>query len=264
MSLKENIMGTNGTTRPALALHDSFVADHLTHKFLTVSVEKVGKVVGGKNGTRFGDDTVIALLIGGGGYIRLKTRDNDVLTEALASDPNLFATLSARAASKGIVDGKGNALTPADFRTAYDALVTSIGKTLAGTNESTSGHVYEPLVVDGTSVPGCKVYVGGGDPTNSRTPKVGTIHVSGIRVEERVLVPAVNGPIPPSKSRADVVAKRLITSWLRLPSRRWRQYRLDATESFRLKVGGEAAVAAVAGGIVVTDATAEEVHGLVA
>jgi hypothetical protein len=257
-------MATNGTTRPALALHDSFVGDHLVNKFLTVSVQKVGKVVGGKNGVRHGDDTVIALLIGGSNYLRLKTRDEVRLDDALTNDPNLFATLAAKADAKGITGKNGAALTAADFDTAFNALKASIAKTLAGTNESTSAHVYEPLVVDGTTVPGCKVYIGGGDPSNSRTPKAGSIHISGIRVEERVLEASVNGPIPPSNSRGDVVAKRLITSWLALPSRRWRQYRLDATESFRLKVGGEAAVAATSAGIVVTDATAEEVFGLVA
>ena len=262
-------MSTNGTpTRLALALSDQ---DQLLNRLMSVSVQKVGVERGPKGRkTRFGDDHVLSVLLPTS-YTNLKTRDQESLDEAIAADANLFATLEAKAAAKGIQawDGRGkNAtqvpVTAADFEAAYDKMVESIGKTLAGTNTSTSEHVYETLAVDGQNVPCAKVYIGGGNPDDKRTPVVGAIYISGVQVASHLIEAAVNGPIPASKSGGEAVAKRLITSWLKLPSRRWRQFRLQADESWRIKVGGDAALVCDTHKVTVSDDDVREVLGLVA
>ena len=177
--------------------------------------------------------------------------------------PDLFETLAAKADAKGIT-GKSGALTAADFDTAFNALKASIAKTLNGTNTSTSAHVYEPLTVDGQNVPCAKVYVGGGNPDDKRTPEEGAIYISGVQVASHLIEAAPNGPVPASNSRGDVVAKRLITAWLKLPSRKWRQYRLQANEAWRIKVGGDAALVCDSHKVTVSDEDIREVFGLVA
>jgi hypothetical protein len=53
---------------------------------------------------------------------------------------------------------KGKTLTAAVVAEARVEVEESFNKTLAGTNESTTEHVYEPLVNDGETVQGARVY----------------------------------------------------------------------------------------------------------
>lgn len=243
-------MSTNGTpSKLAVTLADASDSGDLLNRLMSVAVQKVGVERGPKgNKTRFGDDKVMSVLLPTS-YTNLKARDLEILEDAAAINPDLFTALAAQADAKGIKawSGRGKnavevALTAADFEAAFDKMVESIEKTLNGTNGSTSQHVYEPLVVDGDTVPCAKVYVGGGDPDDKRTPEVGAIYISGVQLASHVLEAAPNGPIPASKSGGETVAKRLITSWFKLPSRRWRQYRLQANEAWRIKARGEAAL----------------------
>lgn len=240
-------MGTNGTpARLATTLEDALTSNHWINRMVSIATQKVGVTRGPKgNKTRFGDDKVLSILLPTS-YTNVQQRAMDKLIEALRNNPNLFADLAAKADAKGIkgwAKGQEVALTAADFKKAYDATVASLTKTLAGVNQSTNAHVYEPLVVDGETIPCAKVYIGGGDPDDKRTPTVGSIYVSGLQLAQHVLEEAENGPVPASKSRGDVVAKRLISSWLKLPNRRWRTYRLPANEAWRLKTGADVAIA---------------------
>ena len=56
--------------------------------------------------------------------------------------------------------------------------------------------------------------------------ETGETYVSGILVDERVVTPAPNGHLPPSKSGGKAVAEKVISRILNLKSRKWRQYRL--------------------------------------
>ena len=266
--------GTNASpVAAALHLSNADKAGKLENRFLSVAVQKAG-VLRGKKGAkvRHGDDKVAAVILGGVNYTNLKERDQAILVEALQNDADLFQTLADKAADRGILawSGRGKnatqvAITAQDFEDAYNDTLASIEKTLNGTNTSTSAHVYEPLEVDGHKVHGCKVYVGDGGAdsgADARTPEEGSIHISGLRIASRVIEAAAN-PIPESKSGGKTVAKRLIRSWLALPSRRWVQYRIPAEENWRLKVGGQAALAMTDHGLEITGKDADEVLGLV-
>ncbi|MEC7109090.1 MAG: hypothetical protein VXX11_03665 [Planctomycetota bacterium] len=263
--------GTNASpVHAALHLSNADIKGNLQNRFLSVAVQKAGVLRGPKNAkVRMGDDKVAAVILGGVNYGNLKQRDLDKLNAALAEDATLFTTFEARAANEGIFawSGRGKnatqdvAIGSAMFEAAFNEIVESCEKTLAGTNESTSAHVYEGLEVDGHKVHGCKVYVGDGGADageDKRTPEVGSIHISGLAIASRVIEAAQHAK-PKSKSGAKALAKRLITKWLALPSRKWVQYRIPASEQWRLKVGGQAALAMTEHGLEITARDAEEV-----
>ena len=266
--------GTNASpVAAALHLSNADKNGKLRNRFLSVAVQKKG-VLRGKKGSkvRHGDDKVAAVILGGVNYTNLKERDQAILVEALQSDADLFQTLADKAAARNILgwSGRGKnavqvAITAQDFEDAYNDTLVSIEKTLNGTNTSTSAHVYEPLEVDGHKVRGCKVYIGDGGAdagVDSRTPDEGSIHISGLKIASRVIEEAEHA-IPESKSGGKTIAKRLIRSWLALPSRRWVQYTIPSDEQWRLKVGGQAALAMTDHGLEITGKDADEVLGLV-
>jgi len=268
--------GTNASpVAAALHLNNADHAGKLENRFLSVAVQKAGQLRGPKGAKyRVGDDKVAAVILGGVNYLNLKTRDREILVEALANDPNLFTTLETKAADAGLLawSGRGKnatqdvVITAQDFKDAYEAIMESIDKTLAGTNTSTSAHVYEPLEVDGRKVKGCKVYIGsGGADANedSRTPEAGSIHIAGLHIASRVVEEAEH-PKPATKSGGKAIAKKRIESWFKLPSRRYVQYRIPAGEQWRLKVGGQAALAMTEHGLEITAKDANEVLGLTA
>ncbi len=201
----------------------------------------------------FGDDLVHVVIYGGFDYGNLVRRSREQLQSMNPSE------IVADFAAKGITDGNGNPIRLADVCKAVADLDESFRKSLDGTNVSTVEHVYEPLVVDGETVRGAKVYkcikddpvhkchcrACTGDP---KAPVEGQINLQGLKIGETVVEAAENGPIPPSKSRADVVAKRVIRS--RLPVGRYVSYRLEPGQDYILRVGPEAAIAATKDGVV--------------
>ena len=134
---------------------------------------------------------------------------------------------------------KGDALIVAQ---AIDELAESFRKTLAGESQSTSAHVYAPVMLDGARVPGAKVYVGvgGGDPADPRSPVQGTLYLQGSCISSKILVPAPNGPVPPANSSPVVAVKNAIRRTL--PIAKWKQYRLlpgdNLIEGSRIVAGG--------------------------
>ena len=203
----------------------------------------------------YGNDTVHAVLFTGFRYDRLVQRSLDMLAGV---DP---ADVVAKAAADG------HDITLADVAEAVSELTESYTKSLAGTNVATTGHVYDPLVVDGATVRGARVYkcVAGttnddGDPRechcrnctgDARAPLPGTINLSGLRVFKEVIVPAPNGPAPAANSAPKTIAKNTITR--NLPVSKYISYTLEPGTDFILRAGGAAAVEATKVGFTVDD-----------
>ena len=210
----------------------------------------------------YGNDLVHVVIFGGFRYDLLVTRSRAKLQSMNPAD------LVAEFAARGITAGDGSPIRLADVCKAIADLDASFDKTLDGSNSSTTDHVFEPLVVDGTTVRGARVYrCVANDPAHEckcrdctgdkRAPVDGQINISGLKIGQTVIEEAPNGPIPPSKSRADVVAKRIIRS--RLPVGRFVTYRLEPKGEWALNVGPSAAVAADKDGVTVDTKKVEEI-----
>lgn len=247
-------MVTNASSA-ALAAH---LASAKLGSFVGLVIKKQGTERGrGAAKMTYGDDTVHTVIVTGFRYDRLVERSLDKLVGMNPAD----------VVAAGLVDGDGNAVTMADVQTAMADLATSLNASATDTNSSTTDHVYDPLVVDGQVVRGCRVYkCVAGDPAHdckcrdctgdAKAPKAGTIYLQGLAVGSKVIVPAANGPVPASKSRADVVAKNWIRA--RLPIGRYVSYRLEAGEPWMLAAGGVAAAASDTAGITLrTDMVAD-------
>lgn len=252
---------------------------------------KVGKVVGG---VRHGDDLVHVTLVTGfryGGLLQRSVLALDAMADAIidglvalghtgfvrvwkksakvgdlraicssmglddtGSKADLVARLDA-VAPGGMVE---RPLTRADFDAARVSLRADLQGSIDGTAVDTNEHVYEPLVVDGETVRGCRVYVGNPNGPDASAP--GTVYLQGLRIGQTVLEAAENGPVPASKSAPESVAKRILRS--RLPIGRYVSYRLAPDSGFILRAGGTAAKAADADGV--TAATPERVAEVMA
>lgn len=241
--------------------------------FTSLIITKQGKEVGG---VVYGDDTVCTVIVTGFKYDRLVQRSLDKALTLTDAD------LERLIAGKTGYDGRGKnaverAVTLADAKDALAELVASFQETLAGTNESTTDHVFDPLLVtddqgNTETVRGARVYkCVSGDPNHvcrcrtctgdSRAPVSGQINLSGLAIGTSVLAPAPNGSAPATKSGAKTVAKDAIRGCL--PVSRYVSYRLDPSASWVLKAGGAAAIEADGNGVRVSNA-AMEAMGLLA
>jgi hypothetical protein len=237
-------MNTNATSLAnAVAL-----AEANKGTFTSIVTTKQGTLRGG---VVYGDDTVLSVIVTGFRYGRLVQRSLDKL--AALTDDDLAALVEGKSGMDG--RGKGaveRAVTLADAQAARDELVTSFTETLNGSNESTTDHVFESLVVDGENVRGAKVYrcvAGTAHKCRCRTctgetraPIDGQINLSGLAIGSKVLVAAENGPAPESKSGAKTVAKDALRAIL--PVSRYVSYRLDPNGDWILKAGGAAVTTA--------------------
>lgn len=198
--------------------------------FVGLIIQKKGVQRGrGKERKTYGDDLVHVVLVTGFKYEHLVKRSLDKLPEINAS------VVLDRLQRRNLRAGTGEAITQDDVFLALESLAESFRKTLEGESISTTKHVYDPLVVNGRKVRGCRVYkcVSGSEhpcycrecTDNPKSPEAGTIYLQGLKVWQRVLKPAEHGPIPPSKSRADVVAKNYIRKML--PIGRYVSYALE-------------------------------------
>lgn len=104
---------------------------------------------------------------------------------------------------------------------------------------------WEPLEVNGEKVRGARVYTGpkSDDP---RKPVPGSVYVTGVKLGEKVVTPAANGPWRPD-SKPKTVAKQVIKD--DLPVGLFCQYRLDPERAHDICVGKQAAGYAKASGI---------------
>lgn len=225
--------------------------------FTGLITRKVGVVRGrGENRKRFGDDQVHVTMVTGFRYENLVARSLKQLDQM---DLDLELTNSI---SQGIVDGHGNPLTKEDFQAAFEELKTSFQTTLDPAKESTSTTkgVFDPLVIDGETVRGSRVYRCTGtkncgcrncNPDNPKAPLPGTIYLQGLKIHQTILEKAPNGPAPMAKSKAKTVAKNFLKN--QLPVSRYVSYRLEPGTDFILRAGGTAETEAVNNGFVVTD-----------
>lgn len=211
----------------------SYLAEGRHGTFTGLLTTKVGTVRGGKV---YGNDRVQTVFITGFSYENLVRR-------SLTALPKVDAMKMVAKVAK-----KGHTITVADVEAARAELQTSFEETLAGTNESTTENVYEPLTLNGVTVIGSRVYKCAaemgirchcrdctGDP---RAPLTGTVYLQGLKIWSRIEEAAPNGPIPEPKSAPKTLAKNALRSVL--PVSRYVSYRLEPSTDYILRVGGTA------------------------
>ena len=266
--------------------------------FTGLIIKKTGVTRGGKkNPVVYGDDTVHAVVITGFKYPALVGRSM-VKAEAL-TDADLVAVvarglhgwervwkksdtlpgLKASCEALGLDDTGKKAdlvarleaavpggmrqvpVTRADVDAALVEVKADLQRFIDGETEPTNAHVFEPLMVEGEKVRGCRVYVGPTDDTQEPAAPKGTVYLQGLMIGQKVLTPAANGPVPESKSAPTQVAKKALRNLL--PVGRYVSYKLepavDGVHNWILNVGGVAAQAAVNDGVVVTDRATQQV-----
>jgi len=237
------------------ALTARVLADARVGTFTGLITRKVG-VERGRGADRkvYGDDLVHTVIFTGFSYTNLVRRSLEALK----------GVTDAEVVAKDAIRNGTARFTEADVAAARAELVESFEKTLAGTNESTTDAVYEPLVVDGETVKGARVYrckrQAGAEGEchcrdcagDARAPKDGTIYLQGLAVWSTVLEAAPNGPAPEPNSSPKTLAKEALRK--HCPIRKYVSYRLEPKGSWSLRAGGTAAVEATSKGFVVTDA----------
>jgi hypothetical protein len=249
---KLNPTSTNAT--------NSGLADYLDGlplgRFVGFIYTKKGALKGrGAARQRYGDDEVHGVLFVGAKYV-------NVLAKSRATALALGAKgILAECQRRGKTGKSGAPITIADCTKALDDFIASIDRSLNGTNTSTSEHVYEGLVVGGKSVRGCKVYNGAGNPSDPKAPVPGTIYLAGLLIGQKVITPAVNGSIPASNSRGDVVAKGVLKSKTSLG--RYRTYALEPGRHL-LRYGADALTSATTAGVTANTGVAATVTDLLA
>ena len=239
---------TNAKTNANSFLTADMLANARLGTFTGLVITKRGALRGkGADRKRYGDDMVHVCLFTGFRYPGLVQRSLDALMAL--SDADVLAAAMAKGVKAW--HGRGAKATSAeltldDMAVARAELVASFQATLAGTNSSTTDQVFEPLVVDGEPVRGCRVYKGQtpeAEAAGAKPPATpGTVYLQGLRVSSRVLVEAVNGPLPKAQSAAKTVAKKLLTR--QLPVSNYVSYRLQPGDDWLLRAGGAAAAAA--------------------
>lgn len=250
MTIKTNASTSSSTLAAAIAGSRSAQCASIMSVVTTLKgVERLapGEKRGGLK-VRMGDDTVRDTFVAGRSYRNLKQRDAVILAALTGADLDAMVADGHTAWSGRGKNATQVAVTRADFDAALADMIASTDKSIAGTNSSTTDHVYEPLVVDGKALKGYRVYVGPADPTATPKSAPGTIYVQGLRVGRKV-IQAAQYARPVSKSGGKAVAKRVITRLL--PSRRYVSYSLEAGSDFILNLGAEAVTASDAAGITV-------------
>lgn len=235
---------TTNSISPVLAAN---LASAKRGTFTSLIIRKEGEERGAQgNKTVYGDDLVQAVIITGFKYERLVARSRDMLANMTDADIDALVARNYTGWNGRGAKAVEVSVTRADFDAARAELTDSFDKTLAGTNTSTTEHVYEPLTVNGETVRGARVYIGNPDPTqNAATP--GTVYLQGLKIGEKVLDPAPNGAVPASQSNPKTVAKNVLRS--RLPVARYVSYKLDAAGGWLLAAGGAAAAACDTNGV---------------
>jgi hypothetical protein len=251
-------MTTNAkSVRVAVYLADLAEDAKGSPRFVSFSTRLAGVVQGaGVKKMRRGDHVMEYTLLTGFSYIHMVERSVATLEAAMAS-PTFVADMEAAMAAEGVVDEQtGAAVTATDVIDACTGtvagrkgLLTAYRETLAGTNVSTSEHVYEPLSVDGDVVAGCKVYTGAGNAADPKAPVPGTVYLAGVIIASKCVEKSANGDKLPSKRGAVACAKDFIESKLDLPAMRYKLFRLLPGEAMSLKCGAVAFHASEGGSV---------------
>lgn len=225
-------MTTTNATNHGLAQYLANQGSKVT--FTAVRYTKVG--TRGK-----GRDTVIDTIITGFSYEKLLVKDLATVQEITAEQ------LHASCKAANVRDKDGAVPGVVACRKALNDHASSIVRSLAGTNVSTTDGVREPLEVNGEPVHGCWVNNGTVDPA-----KTGETYMYGLRVGRKVITRDPNRPAA-TQSRSDVAAKNhLKREFLRVG--RWCMIKLVARGGdWTLKLGGKAVAMATENGITELD-----------
>jgi len=198
-------------------------------------VHKVGVVRGMADSKIIYDDDIVDVLIWTGfPYRALVARSKKMLDQLLAKGG--YIEKVARATIEEHED-----TTIEDVCYALQETREWFRKVLAGSEQGPcvppTGVVWEPLSIDGVKVRGSRVYIGRSRPEDPRAPVPGTIYVQGVKLGERVVTPAANGPWR-ANSKPKTLAKSVIKDGL--PVGLYCQYRMDPERVQAMAVGGEA------------------------
>jgi hypothetical protein len=190
--------------------------------FSSIIYRKVGKEQGrGAAKQVVGNDLVKQVFLLGFRYDNLCQRSLDVLATI-----DLTALLAEWGGTVG-----GHPIDLAGLEQARLEVEESLRLSRDGENDSTTDDVFEPFIVDGETVRGGRVYVGG-----TASP-VGTLYIQGLLISSTTLE-AGN----PAKPRAYREARTAAKDALRrlLPVGKYVSYRLTPEQEYILKVGGQA------------------------
>jgi hypothetical protein len=184
----------------------------------------------------YGDDKVEVLVWVGFSYEAYQERSLKKLIE-LEDAGDLITTLMHETREAGCAGVTVHDVCAA-IQETKEALKRSLDPdSVPPSSRKDSGYVFDPLVVDGTKVPGAKVYAGNGDPEDKRAPKPGTVYIDGVKLGELVLEPAENGHWK-TKSKPKTVAKRILRK--KLPAGLYVRYALEPDRLEGLLVGADA------------------------
>lgn len=208
---------TSTGTDPQIATLLAEVGSDNGGSLVFLQVQKKGET---RRGNIYGDDLVEVLIWTGFDYKALIERSQKkldlmlkgpLITDLTKASPHLDSNVAASCAA--IQD------TQAWFY-----------KVLSAKNPSADGEVsesaWEPLMVNGQKVRGCRVH-----------RATGEVHIQGVKLGEKVVKAAPNGEWTP-KSSAKTVAKNLLRDML--PIGLYVQYSLSPERLTNFKVGSEA------------------------
>ena len=212
---------------------------------LSVVVQKVGQERG-PIGSRvvYGDDLVHVLIWTGFAYRALIERSQKMLNREIQRGGYI-----ERLARATLEEHEGAKIE--DVCAAMQETRDWFRRVLAGSGKDPSflpglDSVWEPLMIEGVAVRGARVYTGLCNKKDPRAPVPGTIYITGVKLGEKVVTPAANGPWR-ADSKPKTIAKEVLKE--DLPVGLYCQYRLDPDRVCGLTVGKKAAKAAKTEGI---------------
>lgn len=239
-------MTTNAfSSRMGVSLQDMVEAMNGSPRFIRFRTRLAGEV---QNGVRRGDHVMEYVFLLGVDYHTALTASIAILKTRMA-DPAFVQVVVDDMKALGITNEiTGEAITDLDVQDALTGtvrgrkgLLTAYTESLAGTNGDYSCEdVYEPLMVDGSAVKGCKVYVGKGDPTDPKAPIPGNVYLTGIVMSSKLIEASANGSKVPGRRGAVVVAKDYLSELLKLPVGRFKTPRLHKGEQYEVVCGAVA------------------------
>jgi hypothetical protein len=187
--------------------------------------------------TVYGDDTVQVLIWTGFSYRALIARSMKMLDKQLAKGG--FIERLARAT---LEEHKGTTIQDVchalqEIRANFRKVLTEGGGCHPPDGAPPFSSVWEPLIINGVTVRGSRIYTGPARPEDERAPVPGTIYVQGVKLGEVVVTPAANGPWR-ADSKPKTLAKRIIKE--SLPVGLYCQYRLQPERVADVSVAAEA------------------------
>lgn len=198
--------------------------------FVGLRVRKRGRL--GRDGVR-GDDLVHDVLVSGFSYAALAQRSLDEVQRAFPVE-----RVVAEAERRGLRDKSGRGVDEEAVWTALARLEWRWERAVRRGETRGRFAGWRPLEVDGVEVRGAQVWWPDGR-RRRRKIEPGSIYLQGLFIGRRVLEPSGIGPIPVARSRADVLAERLLLE--RLPAGRFVRYALRPGDGeLELRAGGRA------------------------